>query len=714
MLERNSVFLIHPGWKEAPFTGLCRFLATDGEDAAVIIALPVDTPENEAQKQPLKGPVTVPLTELLHHIEEGNISLSKNSTSRMTMGGLSEAGQKVFHRNRVLIDSLKIDDAVLLCRTSMSQLLKDAEKKHGISGRTIRRILYAYYAGGLTELALIPDFEKRGGPGHEQKAGTARRGRKATSPYLKGNASLPDIREKLRSGVEKHYLPGKKKFRDAFVETLKEHFSRKNADSSEKELEAVLVPEEERPTKWQFRNMIRIVEKEKGKRLAKPGSMRQLPPERESLGLAIDGVKGPGHRFEIDATKLQVQLVSRYGRTELVGTPSLYIVIDVWSSAIVGYCFSLENFSWTMAATALANTFSNKQQVFDKLGLSNTQEDWPCNHLPTALMADRAELITDKGGGVPKIGIIVEIASPMCPEMKGTVESKFNEIKHQGTYRIPGTFPKNRIRREKDGKNDAALNIDELEKIVVQIILDINKQPLPAERIPPEFIESGNTDISRIGLYAWGIINKPGFTRTMSNEEYKYYLLTSGIGSITYDGIRFETHNFRPKTPMTQLLNEKNKKLGIRYNEHDVSQIHFYCSLTKSWEPAYNDNPNIQRRPVAFYEYRSFRYLTEKHAENIHNQNAHETSIMHKELSKIVRSAEIQAKQEKTVVKPRKSRQAIRDNQANEKNIGRRLVAQRKSSIIPEQAKTNADEVCLTPPAQSTIETLVDVWGGEE
>lgn len=716
MLDRNSVFLISSEWKKAPFTGLCRFLATDGIDMAALIAIRDDATKSAAKRRTIKGPVTVMLSEFLHHIELGHITSAQYAPLNLTIDGVSEARKKGLQRNRELIASLNLNDEMLFEQAVLTKKLKDAEKIISISARNIRRILYNYYVGGQTELALVPGFEKRGGPGRRQKKGTARRGRKPVSPYLKSDVALPDIREKLHDGVVKHYLPGKKKFRAAYVDMLKESFSHKHADTSNEKLETILISEKKRPTIEQFRYMIREVEKEKGKRLAIPGRMRPLPEKRESLGLAIHGVQGPGHRFEIDATKLQIQLVSRYGRTELVGTPSLYIVIDVWSSAIVGYSLSLENFSWTMAASALANAFSDKQKVFDKLGIDYTHEDWPCKHLPSKLMADRAELISDKSGGIPNIGIHVEIAAAMCPEMKGTVESKFNEIKHQRTYRIPGAFPKDRKRREKDGKNDAALNIDELENILVKTILAINRQPLPPGRIPPEYIEDGGIDISRIGLYAWGIKNRVGFTRTMNDEEIKYHLMTPGTGSVTSSGIRFEKQNFRPLIPMSQFFEENNKKPQIRYDEHDARQIYVYSRLTNTWEPAYNDNPHIQRRgAVAFYEFKSFCHVTENLTENIHNQNAHKAALENKETAKAVRSAESQAKQEKALVKPRKSRRAIRENQANERIIGRQLAAEpSEPSINTEQENPKKDAVCRIQPKSSIIATLVDAWGDDE
>lgn len=709
MLERNSILLIGSKWAGRPFAGLCRFLATDGGEAAALIAIP-----DKLVSSTIRGPVKVSLMELIIQIEQGHVAPAQYIAPRRTLNGLSEAESKDLKMKSEIIYSLDLDDAILFSASSMASLLRKAHEMHKVPERTIRRLLYSYYVGGQTELALIPHLNKRGGPGKAQRLGTLKRGRHATTGPLKGmQIALPEVREKLKDGVEKHYLPGKNTFYLAFVETLLDHFLREGADRSAKNLEDILLPKELRPTKWQFLNMIRIVEKEKGKRIAIPGRMRQADEPVERRGRATDGVPGPGYRFEIDATKLQVQLVSRWSRTTLVGNAALYIVVDVWSSAIVGYYFTLENASWRVAASALANTFSRKRQVFERLELDYEEEDWPCHQLPSILMADRAELLAENSIGVPKIGIKVEIAAPMCPEMKGTVESKFSEIK-KAHYSLPGAYAKDRKRREKDGKDDAVLTIDEAEKILIHAIIAINKQPVSPERIPPELFENGVEDISRIGLYAWGLKSKPGLSRTMSEDEYKYHLLSPGTGSADQEGIKFKSNVFRPTCSMLDILSMKASKVEIRYNEHNAQVIHFLNPSSGAWEQAFNMNQHIMRRPLAFYEWDLFRKNFETLEDAMRMQNAHEVVRNRKGINAIIRKAKSEKKEQSTVSKPSKSRRAIKENKSEEKNS---LRSEATHQLLPVSAPTPMKpiEIGAKPQlaAKSVAALTAELWEDE-
>lgn len=701
MLDRNSVFLISSKWSGRPFGGLCRFLATDGNGAAALIAIP-----DKKISSAIRGPVKISLTELLLQIEEGRVTYAQYAQPRLMLEGLSDAENRELEKKISIINSLELDDEILFNASAMANLLRKAHEKLKVPERTIRRILYSYYAGGQTELALIPHFNQRGGPGNVQRQGTRRRGRPGTVSKL----VLPQIREKLLEGVEKHYLPGKNTFSVAYTETMKEHFHRKGADLNAKKLEDILLPKDQLPTKWQFLNMIRIVESEKGKRIAIPGRMNQPEEPKEKLGRATDGVLGPGHRFEIDATKLQIQLVSRLLRTDLVGTATLYIVVDVWSSAIVGYYFTLENASWRVAASALANTFSDKKQVFDRLNLDYAAEDWPCHHLPSFLMADRAELLANNSVGVTKVGITAQIAASMCPEMKGTVESKFKEMK-MANYALPGSYAKDRKRREKDGKDDAVLNIEEVEAILIHTIIAINKQPVSPDRVPPELFEDGVKDISRIGLYSWGLKSKPGLTRTMSENDYKYFLLSPGTGSVDKDGIKFKTHVFRPKYSMLKILSVKGNKVQVRYNEHNAQTIYFFDPSSGSWEQAFNMNQNIIRRATAYYEWDLHRKNVTNLADTIRMQNAHDKVRNRSNTTAMIRLSKAEKKEQAASAKPIKSRRAIRENKEREKNALRSDSPHQLLPILTLEAPKPIEIECRPKVVTKSVAALsAELW----
>ncbi|UTW70537.1 hypothetical protein KHA80_09280 [Anaerobacillus sp. HL2] len=73
----------------------------------------------------------------------------------------------------------------------------------------------------------------------------------------------------------------------------------------------------------------------------------------------------------------------------IIGRPIIYVVIDVFSRLVAGIHIGLEGLSWLGAMMALANTVTDKQKFCAEYGIPISKEDWPCEHLPEVLLADR-------------------------------------------------------------------------------------------------------------------------------------------------------------------------------------------------------------------------------------------------------------------------------------------------------------------------------------
>jgi hypothetical protein len=574
---------------------------------------------------------------------------------------------------------------------------KNRAAECNISERTIHRHYYEYLWGGMTELALAGRPRKKSLMPVPQKEGTARRGRK---PSADGNASkpLPEVRKQLEHGARANYLFGKHTLFESFNLTLKQHFSKgkqvKYGPGAQRSLEDILVPHARRPSLRQFRYICQLLEQKEGKRKRQPGRARFPKPKFLLRGRSRDGVAGPGYRFEIDATKLQVQLVSRYGRQLLVGEATLYIVIDVWSGAIVGYAVSLNNPSWALASKALRNCFTDKTEVFERLNLPYTSKDWPSRHLPSRLAADRGELVSDKAGVVPELGIVVEIMPSMCPERKGKVESSFKDIKHGNNfYRMFGRHPKNPGRREPDGKDTAALTLEELEMCIVEIILDLNNEPVPLRYIPADALSTGSSAITHIGLFQWGLDHRPGFTRSLSPKMVFNALLAKATASVTPRGIHFKKEYFCSPRLLelgyTARANSRAFEIEIRYDEHSADQVWFCDQISGEWVPATNDNEETRRLRASFLELEKFRREHEKWALEAKAENVHRKDKKAVRINAMTREAGQEAKKQRKGL-PKSSKAGIRKN--------KRIDQAAENAIHAERALEN-----FAPPAAGAV-----------
>lgn len=651
MVEVNDVLAAAPD-AATIIEGLNRLVDVDHQGVATLIRL--DELDAQGKSIVITAPFRVRLHELRHEIREGRILVGQEFDCGLppTIETLSGPAQQLLKKKMALLNPLiNPADGEAEARHHLfdpnyrGREFRKVAKKFKINKRTIRRLFYQYLWGGQTELALAPRLKDRGGKGVKQKIGTRRRGRKPGEIQV-GQIPLPAIRDLLEKGASLFYLPGAYTLEEAFVETKKKYF-RKGAKverGDDAPLKEILLPPQELPTLRQFRHICDELQKARGKAKVIPRRIRQKPADWEFRGRSRDGVAGPGYRFEIDATILQIRPVSRFDRARVLREVTLYIVIDVWSGAIVGYALSLHRAGWSLAAKALLNCFSDKQEVFDRLGLGYTSEDWPCHHLPSRLAADRGEMVSDKADRVPEIGMKVEIMPPMCPQLKGKVEAGIKNVKHGHSHHLPGRHPKFRQRRETDGSDTAALTVEEIEKIVVEIIMGLNHAPAPIEYIPPELVESGWTDVSCIGLFKWGLEHLPGHTRKLTKSEIYTHLMSQGVAALTDRGLAFKCQTFTSPELQHAIANKRRSGKGrplvdIRFDEHQARKIWFVNRSTGQWVEAVNDNPDIARRGGAFYELEILRTEIKKLHRAIKDENLHQEGNRRKNVKRIVKNA---------------------------------------------------------------------------
>jgi transposase InsO family protein len=69
---------------------------------------------------------------------------------------------------------------------------------------------------------------------------------------------------------------------------------------------------------------------------------------------------GPGSRYEIDATIADIYLVSNSNPESIVGRPTIYFVIDVFSRLVAGFYIGFESPSYLAAIQALNIAMTDK------------------------------------------------------------------------------------------------------------------------------------------------------------------------------------------------------------------------------------------------------------------------------------------------------------------------------------------------------------------
>ncbi|MDU9020803.1 MAG: Mu transposase C-terminal domain-containing protein [Acinetobacter baumannii] len=251
---------------------------------------------------------------------------------------------------------------------------------------------------------------------------------------------------------------------------------------------------------------------------------------------------GPGARYEIDATIADIYLVSNSNPESIVGRPTIYFVIDVFSRLVAGFYIGFESPSYLAAIQALNIAMTDKVKYCAEYGISIQQEDWPSVGLPDALLADRGELLGYQIEALEKtFAVRLENAPARRGDAKGIVEQAFNTyqayFKKEGKGKgvVEGTTVKKT--GGNDYRQDATLNIHQFTEIILACIISHNQfHVLKTYDREPDM--PNDLPTIPLHLWNWGIQNRTGKLRSVPEEALRIALLPRTKITISDLGIK--------------------------------------------------------------------------------------------------------------------------------------------------------------------------------
>lgn len=424
-------------------------------------------------------------------------------------------------------------------------LVEEAVKRSGCSKATIYSYLRRYWQGGQTKNALLPLFDKRGGKGKERKSDGQKRGR----PSKLSQVTKTTLGVNVNAAIKKKFLRGIKTFyenqngrslKDTYQLTL-ERFFHKGYETRDGVLVPVLPPATELPSFAQFRYWYEKERDISQEKIAREGKRRFNLRHRAVLGDSTQMAFGPGSIYQIDATIGDIYLVSFLDRNRIIGRPVIYIIIDTFSRMITGLSVSLEGPSWLGAMLALENATTDKVAFCKEYGVEINPEDWPCHHLPEAMLADRGELEGYNADNlVNALNIRVSNTPPYRADWKGIVERNFRLINDTTIHWIPGAVKRTRERGDKDYRLDAVLDLQQFRKLMVLCVLEHNKDHQMNWYRMDEFMIQDDVEPYPVDLWNWGIQNRSGHLRQMTPDIVRLNLLPTAEASVTARGIYYK------------------------------------------------------------------------------------------------------------------------------------------------------------------------------
>ncbi|MBY6187542.1 DDE-type integrase/transposase/recombinase [Marinobacter hydrocarbonoclasticus] len=441
-----------------------------------------------------------------------------------------------------LIQELVTSPGFLLefAQSPRCNLVAQHAKQKGTYVQELYRSLNLYWKYGQERNALLPAYKYSGGAGKPRIAGSVKRGSPIQISTLGMNVPLgvntsEGDKAKFLKAMKRYGLKGQKAtFRRVYDQMLKEFYADELL-SAEKEGRELRVPEYRAFVYWVKKL---IPKQELIRKQTSPGDF--VRNRRGLLGSATDHTEVPGSCFELDATVLDVHVVSEFRRNYVLGRPTVYCVVDKESRMIVGLHVSMEYASWRAGRQALVNSFSSKKEYCAMYGIEIEEAEWPCHHIPQRLLCDRGEFICNDAEklAVPLIGHL-SIAPPYRAELKGIVEHRFNILNKQLVHELMGTTKgRHYIRGDKDPRTEATLTLKELNKLLIDAVLDHNSaifESLSGQSTL--LIESG---LAPTPLNYWNIhMQKHRHALTKANEaEVHARLLPAETVTMTSKGIR--------------------------------------------------------------------------------------------------------------------------------------------------------------------------------
>lgn len=510
---------------------------------------------------------------------------------------ISEKEKKVREKawNIIEVIAEKENEPEIFYSKRRGELVSKARENFGVSIKTVYKYLRRYWQRGKHKNALLPDYKNIGNKGQEKRVTDKKIGRPKKYKDIVGEGvNVNEETKKIfRVALNKFYYTKAGNSLSTVYQLMRKEFYADGYRIDGGVDKPILKPSSEVPTFGQFKYFFYKERNLKKEIYSRQGSKEYLQNHRPILGNSTVEAHGPGY-YEIDATIADVYLVSRYNRNWIIGRPVIYFCIDRFSRMITGLYVGLEGPSWNGAMNALANSVSNKVDFCKEYDIEITEEQWPVQHLCDTLMADRGELEGSLAESlISSLHIKVQNSGPYRADAKGIIERNFRIINDKVVKPLlPGAVNPTAGRGDKNYRLDGVLDLYQMTQILIYSILQHNQSWLNNYN-REEMMISDDIEPVPIKLWNWGIKNRAGLLRSVSEDIVKLNLMPVKKASITESGIRlFGGLFYTSENALKERLFEKARiqgswKVEVSYDPRNLNYIYIRKENGRSFEKCY-------------------------------------------------------------------------------------------------------------------------------
>ncbi len=508
-------------------------------------------------------------------LSSGRFEKKEEISSETSDIGISESSKKRRDELWEALQSALTHEPDIYDRKRRKELLQEPAKKLGTPYNNLYRYLVRYWKNGKMPNAFLIDRRKSG-----KKAGIngcqKKQGRPARHEGGFGKVLNSDDIKNFSKSVKKYYLTQKKAtLVSTYEKMLADDYAIMNDTG-----QLALLPPDQIPSIRQFRYWF-----QKSLDIKTVKQKRDGDAKFELTGRAITGrsdyqLMGPGAKYQIDATVGDIYLVSQFERGDIIGRPVMYFVVDSYSRMVTGMYVGLEGPSWAGAMMAIENAASDKVAYCASYGVEITEDEWPCRHIPMAILGDRGEMESRLADNlVQTLGVRIENAPPYRADLKGIIEQHFRTINTNALPFLPGkVLPDMSERGGHDYRLDAKLDIRQFTEIIIRCVLYYNNSHSMDYFEKNEQMMQMGVDAVPLELWNFGIRYCSGCLKTVPKDTLRLALMPMDKASVTERGIRFKGMYYSCEEALKGLWFEKARSKGayrvkIYYDPRDMGAI---------------------------------------------------------------------------------------------------------------------------------------------
>lgn len=503
------------------------------------------------------------------------------------------------HRQRIaaaapFLNLISLREA-LLSTLGLGALVKQAMQGSGLSRSAIYNVFSLLCRYGFSERSLSLSYARCGAPGRARPCdpgGRRKAGRKTTKERIARAYGIfvppdqPGTSAEWRNlilAADKKIPTPKPPMSQRVTQIIDSGFVRRYRQEANGELVPVDLEVGSYPSRRQIRQVLETSIPRLQRLIDSTTSGHYNRTLRGFRGCSRQGVAGPGHTWAVDSTVGDIYLRSSINRAWIIGRPIVYVIVDTWSTAIVGYYVCLEGPSWAMAKLALFCSGFDPNLIGELWGYHPVLSLNPAPTLCAILLCDRGEYLS-QGAKETAIELLPteSFTPPYRPDLKGLVEVLHRIAKDRQFYFTPGAIDARRKEYElrRFNPHEAALTVREFVHLLHVIFTEYNLTA-SREHLLDAHMRADSVPPTPAGLWHWGHTVGIGFRRAVAATDLITKLLPDASARIRRNGIYFAGRRYE-----SEFAHEAQWSAHARaFGGESVPCSYFPGSVSRIWTP---------------------------------------------------------------------------------------------------------------------------------